>query len=74
MVAGDVLAADQLNLILTIPQMFDKIEAAIAERACSIEVRFDLAAGYPADATIDYDRRLADEELRLSVSELKALP
>jgi hypothetical protein len=71
---GDPVTGDALSRLPTVPKIFDQIAEAIAQHACSIEVRYDPAMGHPLDINIDYDLRLADEELRETVADLKALP
>lgn len=47
-------------------QLFDAIQDAIDQRADRIEVDYDFTFGYPTDVYIDYDRRIADEELAMT--------
>ena len=58
---GPELASDQLAEYRTVDGLFDFIEEAIDGRAVAINVTYD-ASGYPADAWIDYDERITDEE------------
>jgi len=59
--------------VATIPQAFDIIDEAVDRGACSIDVRYDAATGVPADVFIDYDQRLADEEMGFRISDVAIL-
>lgn len=56
---------------LTVNQLFDKVQDAIDKKAHSIKVEYDDQYGFPASITIDYDQRMADEELYLSAKNLQ---
>lgn len=58
----------------TMQYFFDKIQAAIDKNAAKIEVKYNEQYGYPESIFIDYNTRLADEELRLSAKNLRVLP
>jgi len=47
-------------------QLFDTIQDAIDRRADYIQVDYDFTYGYPTNVYIDYDRRVADEELSMT--------
>lgn len=49
----------------SVEQLFDIIQDAIDRRADDIEVDYDFTYGYPTSVWIDYDRRVADEELSM---------
>ena len=53
-----------------VPYLFEKIQDAINRNAASINVDYDAQYGYPANISIDYDTRMADEELYLTAREL----
>jgi hypothetical protein len=55
--------ADAFSAVLTVPQVFDVIQEAIGRRACTIDVRYDASAGFPAEVFIDYVALAADEEM-----------
>lgn len=55
----------------TVTDLFDLIEAAIALRPDDFDVEYDDTYGYPAMISIDYDRRVADDEFVFYVSELE---
>jgi hypothetical protein len=46
--------------------LFDAIQDAIDAQADFIDVDYDPTYGYPTNVYIDYDRRVADEELSLT--------
>ena len=69
------MIADHLSLNRqTVDYFFSKIQAAIDSKAEKIEVKYNAQYGYPENVFIDYRKRLADEELRLSAKNLRILP
>jgi hypothetical protein len=52
-------------------QLFDAIQDGIDRRADLIDVEYDPTYGYPTSVYIDYDRRVADEELSLTTRGLR---
>lgn len=71
--SGTPATSHALPLILSVPGVFVLIEDAIDRRACSIRVVYDPALGYPTEVDVDYDQRLADEELYLRLAALAPL-
>ena len=57
----------------TVDKQFALIEDAIAREAASISVSYDQALGYPTALYIDYDFRMADEELGLRAANLRLI-
>lgn len=53
----------------TVSGLFDIIRSAIEEDAAELEVTYDPALGVPLDFWIDWDERVADEELGMQVTE-----
>ena len=51
----------------SIDGLFDFIQDAIDRRAYQISVKYHPLLGYPLSAAIDYDRRIADEEMGFRV-------
>jgi len=62
--------ADTFSAALTIPQVFDVIQEAMGRRACTIDVRYDASAGFPAEVFIDYVSLAADEEMGFRISDV----
>ena len=62
--------ADLAN-VYTIDQMFNLVAAAIAKKVCSVQVSYDAVLGHPTKIDIDFDKETADEELRLTVSDVR---
>jgi hypothetical protein len=58
---------------LTVEEIFDAIQRAYDEGAASVRVDYDDALGYPRDAFIDFDERLADEERGYLVENLSPM-
>ena len=56
----------------SIEQLFDEIQNAIDDQADYIDVDYDFTYGYPTNVYIDYDRRVADEEISLTTRGLRA--
>ena len=54
------------NSFPSVEQLFDAIQDGIDRRADYIDVEYDPTYGYPTSVYIDYDRRVADEELSLT--------
>ena len=55
----------------SVEQLFDAIQAGIDRRADLIQVDYDPTYGYPTNVYIDYDRRMADDELSLTTRGLQ---
>ena len=55
----------------SVEQLFDAIQDGIDRGADYIDVRYDFTYGYPTSVYIDYDRRVADEELSLTARGLE---
>jgi Family of unknown function (DUF6174) len=58
----------------TIPDLFTTIQEAIDSGAHSIDVTYSNTHGYPMSITIDYNARLADEELYVTIAGYAELP
>ena len=58
---------------LTVGDLFDLLEEAYERGAVTVNVTFDPEAGYPTELYIDYDERMADEEIGYTVSDVEAL-
>ena len=54
------------NSFPSVEQLFDAIQDGIDRQADLIDVEYDPTYGYPTSVYIDYDRRVADEELSLT--------
>ena len=59
---------DGFGRYATIDDLFDTIQEGIDREATQVTVSYDPVIGYPTDASIDYDSRMADEEYRFTVS------
>ncbi len=57
----------------TINYFFSKIQDAIDRKAAVITVKYNEQYGYPETLSIDYDKMIADEELRLSAKNFRKL-
>jgi hypothetical protein len=69
---GRAVPLSYANSFMSIEQLFDEIQSAIDEQADYIDVDYDFTYGYPTNVYIDYDRRIADEELSLTSRGLRA--
>lgn len=56
-----------LKAVATVPRLFKLVQSAIKQNAASITVAYT-KRGYPKSISIDYDRRLADEEIGYTLS------
>ena len=70
---GEEVNPDFFQRFDTILELFDVIRDAINRRADSLDVRYDARLGYPTNISIDYDVRIADEELFLSVTNFEVI-
>ena len=59
---------DGYGRYVTIDDLFDTIQEAIDRRAARVAVSYDPEVGYPTDANLDYDARMADEEYRFTAA------
>jgi hypothetical protein len=58
---------------MTVNELFGVIDQARATGAHRIAVDYDRVLGYPRSIAIDYSREAVDDELSLTVSELRAV-
>ena len=56
--------------VMTIPQLFDRIEQAEENNSFVIEVSYHPEKGYPTSLYIDEEEMMADEEMGYMVSDL----
>ena len=54
------------NSFPSVEQLFDAIQDGIDRQADYLDIEYDPTYGYPTSVYIDYDRRVADEELSLT--------
>ena len=66
---GQTLPADRA---LSVEALFALLEDATARPAERIDVTYDARLGYPTSVAIDYDARIADEEVAYTVRDLTA--
>jgi hypothetical protein len=59
------------NSFPSVEQLFDAVQDGIDRRADNIDVQYDFTYGYPTSVYIDYDRRVADEELSVTTRGLR---
>jgi Family of unknown function (DUF6174) len=64
------VSANVRDNLLTIDGVFAEIQQAIADGAFAVTVTYDQTSGAPLTVGVDYDERLADEELSLVISDL----
>lgn len=69
--SGSYLTENRIDQLLTVDDYFDLIQEAIDSQVASLEVTYDAMLGYPLSIYIDRDERLADEEVRYTLSELQ---
>ena len=60
--SGKAPEHDGFGRYVTIDELFNTIQEAIDGKASQIIVTYDPEVGYPTEASIDYDARIADEE------------
>ena len=59
--------------ILSINDLFKEIEKASNQNVAVLEATYDSFYGFPTKLYIDRDERIADEEMRYSISDFKPL-
>jgi hypothetical protein len=57
----------------TITSLFNVIQDAINRKAFSLDVRYDPKLGYPTQISVDYDSRIADEEIFLTIENFQKI-
>ena len=65
--------AENIERYQTVGELFAKLQEAIDRKAYHMEITYDPTYGYPTSAMIDYDERMADEEMRFTAGELKPI-
>ena len=70
--SGNAPDHDGYGRYVTIDELFDTIQEAIDRKAAAVAVTYDPDFGYPTDAQLDYDTRMADEEYRFTASDYTA--
>ena len=63
--------AQYLVFYPTVDELFETIDRAIAQDAERLEVEYDRRTGHPTRIDIDYDDRMADDELSIRAWELR---
>jgi hypothetical protein len=71
---GGTVSEEIAQNVPTIDGLFSILRDAVDTGAASIQASYDEGQGYPRQAFIDYDFRIADEELGFSASELVPQP
>ena len=66
--SGEAPEHDGYGRYITIDDLFETIQEGIDRNAAAVDVSYDPVFGFPTDAAIDYDTRMADEEDRFFVS------
>ena len=66
--SGKAPEHDGYGRYVTIDDLFDTIQEAIDRKAAEVAVTYDPSTGYPTEARLDYDTRMADEEYRFTAS------
>lgn len=57
---------------MTVDALFERLASAYARDAHRVDVTYDSALGFPSSIFIDYDERIADEEMGYTVTDLRA--
>ena len=68
------IAADRIQRYWTVPDLFEVIAAALADRAVDLRATYEGARGLPTYLYLDYDRASVGDEIELRVSELAERP
>ncbi|MBN3923799.1 DUF6174 domain-containing protein [Nostoc sp. NMS4] len=57
----------------TIPKLFNVIQDAIKRKAYNLNVEYNAKLGYPTKINIDYDSKIADEEIFLTIENFQEI-
>ncbi|MEH2291871.1 DUF6174 domain-containing protein [Nostoc sp.] len=57
----------------TIPKLFNIIRNALIRKAANLTVQYDPIIGYPTQINIDYDSRIADDEIFFTIKNLQKI-
>ena len=63
-----------LEQFMTVDELFDLIESAKQQNPAKLEVSYHPRFGFPTEVDIDISGQIADEELYMTLSDLRALP
>ena len=59
--------------IFSIKDLFQEVERALYQNLAVLDTTYDSFYGFPTTLYIDRDERIADEEMRYSISDFKPL-
>ncbi len=65
--AAQIVPPERNEEYPTIEELFVELDGLIREEPYSLEVRYDVAFGFPAFVSVDIDERIADEEFSYTV-------
>jgi hypothetical protein len=67
---SEPLPSEQLDLYLTVEQLFDRIEDVISGDPYSFEAEYDSEFGFPRSVSWDRDSGVADDEIEFTMGNL----
>ncbi len=70
---GAPVAEEDLHLFLTVEDVFERIEEAIAANAFLLVVEYDEEFGFPLMVQLDIDEGIADDEVTFAMGELEVV-
>ena len=71
---NDLVYSEEMHWgIFSINDLFKEIEKASNQDVAVLETTYDSFYGFPTTLYIDRDERIADEEMRYSISDFKPL-
>lgn len=70
---GEPLTAEKYSLFKTVPRLFAFANSVDPDSVAELRVSYDDVYGYPTEVYIDYDARLADEEIGFESRNLRIL-
>lgn len=71
---GQAVPADRYEDYRTIDQLFDFLDEPRARSAARLDAEYNPKYGYPLNAYVDYDERMADEEKGFLITEFDVIP
>lgn len=70
---GEAVPAAYASWFTNVEGLFDRIAEIHAEDPDQIDVSYDATLGYPTGISVDFNKRMADDEFSLSVTDFSLL-
>ncbi|MCB9026622.1 MAG: hypothetical protein H6625_09920 [Bdellovibrionaceae bacterium] len=67
----ETLSVDEYNQVVSIEKLFEIIKKKIDNKVAHVDVEYDKELGFPSQIYVDYDFRMADDEVSYVINELE---